>query len=148
VKLELRAAKRIRTNDPRVFSCEIPEAYLDTYRSILRKNPEKVKVVISAVHPHRSTGIGSQNHHFNGHVQQIAQHTGNTFEDVKLYVKRQAFSRGLPMLMRADGSIVLSLVDGQPLPMSETDMDSQQCGWCIEECHVLAGEMGIVLEEI
>lgn len=148
MKLELRAAKRIRTNDPHVFSCEIPEAYLDTYRSILKKSPDKVKVVISAVYPHRSTGIGSQNHCLNGFIQQIAQHTGNTFEDVKLYVKRQAFARGLPMLTRADGSIVLSLVDGQPLPMSETDMDSQQCGWCIDEANVLAGELGLVLEEV
>lgn len=147
MKLEIRQTKRIKTGKVDVFSCEIPIRYVEVYKSIIRANPDMVSVTIGPIRKHRSTGPNSANAHFNGHVQQIAMQTGNTFEDVKLYVKRQAFAQGLPFLRRADGSVVVSLVDGQPLPISESDMDGIQCGWCIDQCHILAGELGIALVE-
>lgn len=98
-------------------------------------------------HKPRTTGWRSQNKHFNGHVQQICEETGNDFGQLKVYVKRRAMSRGLPAMMNERGDIVYSLVDGEPLPMSEADMDTVQCGWCIDECHVLAAELGITLKE-
>ena len=147
MKLEIRQTKRIKTGSPDVFSCEIPARYVEVYKSIIRANPEQVSVTIGPAKKHRSTGPNSANAHFNGHVQQIAMQTRNTFEDVKLYVKRQAFAQGLPFLKRSDGSVVMSLSDGQPLPISESDMDNLQCGWCIDQCHILAADHGIVLVE-
>jgi hypothetical protein len=93
----------------------------------------------------RSTGEGSANHAFNGACQQIAESTGNDFPDVKLAAKRRAFRRGLPYLTRGNGDVVYSLADGEPLPMSEKDMSVEQCGWCIDEAVILAGELGINL---
>lgn len=95
----------------------------------------------------RSTGEKSANHHLNGHIGQISEETGNDFEDVKLYVKRKAMRRGLPAKTNNKGEIVYSLIDKEPLPMSEADMDVEQCGWCIDEAHQLADELGIRLRE-
>jgi len=147
MKLELPRVLRLKTGSAGIFSCEIPAKYSLLYKTILLKSPEHISVIIAPVKRHRSTGYKSANHHLNGHVQQICIETGNSFEDVKLYVKRQAFAQGLPFMTRLDGSPVLSLVDGQPLPISETDMDSIQCGWCIDAAHVLADDLGVVLEE-
>lgn len=145
--MKINKAKRIHTGSRSIFSCEIPKEYALAYEDIIKKSPDYICIELSAPKKKRTTGEHSQSHHLNGHVQQIAAHTGNTFEDVKLYAKRQAFSRGLPFLLRDDGSVVYSLSDGQPLPMSERDMNTIQCGWVIDELHILAGELGIVLME-
>lgn len=147
MKLTIHRAVRVRTGNRLRFECEIPPGYAELYEAILRKSPDRLDVTIATPSRPRTTGDKSQNHHLNGHCMQIAQATGNSFDDVKLYVKRAAFSLGLPMATRPDGTPVLSLNDGQPIPISESDMDVQQCGWCIECAHVLAGELGVVLVE-
>ena len=145
--LRLPSLQRIKTGTPTIISFEVPRAFAKELGELFTKSPEKMTVELSIPRKLRSTGYKSANHHLNGHVQQIALETGNDAGDVKLYVKRKAIARGLPLMQRPNGDIVYSLADGEPMPMSEADMDTLQCSWCIEEAHILAAEMGIVLRE-
>jgi hypothetical protein len=149
MKLELLNAKRVKTGDPALLSVEIPLSLRFEYRELLRKGQpvDRYNLVIQNPTRKRSTGPWSQNHHLNGHAMQIAQETGQNFDDVKLYAKRQAIARGLPLKLKPNGEIVYSIVDGQPVPISETEMDTLQCGWVIDEIHILAAELGIILRE-
>lgn len=85
----------------------------------------------------RSTGERSQNHHINGHIQQICVETGNDFEAVKMYVKKQAIRRGYPF----------ETFRGEVIPLSESKIDTVQAGYLIDEIHQLADELSIVLME-
>lgn len=146
-KLKLPSANRIKTGTDRIVSFEVPEFYLFDYRELVVCSPEKMDVELSKPSKPRTTGPGSQGNHFNGHIRQICGETGNEFEDVKLYIKRQAFRRGLRYKTNKKGEIVYSLNDGEPLPISEADMTIEECGWCIDEAHVLAFFLNIVLIE-
>ena len=86
----------------------------------------------------RTTGEKSQNHHLNGHVQQICIATGNTFDSVKRAVKMRAVDMGLPFTTLPNGDID---------PMSEADMSTDQCALAIEASHQIAAEWGILLIE-
>lgn len=94
----------------------------------------------------RTVGERSQNHFINGAIQQICEETGNDFYDVKMYVKRKAFRRGYPMKQDESGSIIYSLVDGQPIPESEAKISTVEAGYLIDEIIQLAAELGIVLK--
>jgi len=94
----------------------------------------------------RTTGWKSHGHAINGYCQQICEHTGEDFADVKLYAKRKAMRRGLPA-KEVDGKIVYSRNDGEPMPISEADMDTEQASWVIEELQIIADELGIELEK-
>lgn len=139
--------RRIATGSPAIISFEIPKDYQAEYAAMVIKKPEFWDVEIKPWRKKRSTGENSQNHRLNGHCMQIANETGNDFADVKMFVKRSAMKFGLPAKTKPDGSIVYSLTDGEPIPISEADMDTQQCAWCIECVNMLAGELGIVLRE-
>jgi len=142
--------KRVATGRPDLVSFNLPAEYLPEYAMMVKQASGKDdywRVTIEPWKTKRSTGERSQNHHFNGHVQQIAAETGNDLADVKLFVKRQAMKEGLPAKTRPDGSIVYSMTDGEPVPISEADMTSQHCYWCIEVCHLIAAEFGIKLRE-
>lgn len=149
MEIKVLGIQRIKTGSPRVVSLEIPAVREAEYRAlVLKAQPaDRFDLVLSTMRRKRSTGPWSQNHHLNGHCMQIANETGQDFEAVKLYVKRQAIARGLPLKTKPDGDIVYSIADGEPVPISEADMDTIQCGWCIDACHVLAAELGIVLRE-
>jgi len=116
--LRLPSLQRIKTGTPTIISFEVPRAYAKELGELFTKSPEKMTVELSIPRKLRSTGYKSANHHLNGHVQQIAQETGNDFADVKLYVKRKAFARGLPFATKPNGEIIYSLVDGEPIPIS------------------------------
>ena len=88
--------------------------------------------------PRRTTGEKSQNHHLNGHVQQIAMETGAGFDDIKSYIKREAVAMGYPFVTLANGDI---------LPKSEADSDTAECALLIESAHVVAADNGIILRE-
>ena len=149
MKLELPRIQRIKTGKRLVVSFEIPANREAEYAALILKGQpsDKYDVTISTLRKKRSTGWKSQNHRVNGHCMQIANETGQPFDDVKLFVKRQAIARGLPLMVRPNGDIVYSLSDGEPLPMSEADMDTVQCGYVIDEINILAGELGIILQE-
>ena len=96
------------------------------------------RITLKEIRPKRTTGEFSQNHHLNGHVQQIAEETGNDFTAIKQYIKQRAIGQGYPYT---------TLPDGKALPKSEADIDVIECGYAIDECHILAGELGINLRE-
>jgi len=147
MKLKLPNLKRIKTGTSQIVSFEVPRFYEAAYRELVKKSPDTLDVELSTHSKRRSTGPFSQSHHLNGHIQQICNDTGNDFDDVKLYVKRRAFKRGLPFATKPNGDILYSLADLEPLPISETQMTTEQCSWCIEETHELAAELGIRLIE-
>jgi hypothetical protein len=104
--------------------------------------PNKPYVVtIKRFRPPRSTGEGSQNHHINGHVQDIAKHTGASFDAVKMYCKFLAIDYGYPF------EIVLH--DKETLiPYSETRINTKDASFLIDAIHRLAAEEQIPLKEI
>lgn len=85
----------------------------------------------------RSTGPGSQSHHINGHIACIAQETGQDFDSIKLWCKREAIPRGYPF----------DSFRGVMIPWSETRIDKVQAGYLIDTIHQLADELNIVLQE-
>lgn len=93
----------------------------------------------------RTTGEYSQNHCLNGSIQQICEETGNDFSTVKTYVKQQAIKRGYPVKMKKGEYLVG--VDGNLIPISESDSTTVECGYLIEETKILASELGIILKE-
>ena len=85
----------------------------------------------------RTIGEGSQSAHINGHVQQIAQETGNEFADVKAAAKLRALKRGYPF----------RTIAGEIVPFSEAELNTEQAALLIEELHQIAAEMEINLVE-
>ena len=146
-KLKLPNAKRIDTGTLEITSFYIPRIYQPEYRELVRVSPEHLDLELAIHKKPRSTGRYSQGNHLNGHIQQICKWTSNEFEDVKLYIKRAAMKRGLRWMTRPNGEPVYSLVDMNLLPISEKEMTSEECGWCIEEAHILAAEYGVPLVE-
>ena len=117
---------------------EIPERSLALVKELLQKaSAGYLQVELRKPGKPRTTGPGSQSHHLNGHVQQIAVETGNDFDDVKDAAKRQALAMGYPF----------RTIAGQVLPYSETEIDIIQAGFLIESLHRIAAELGIVLRE-
>lgn len=91
----------------------------------------------------RSTGKNSQNSHLNGHIQQLAEDTGNSFDIVKAVVKDRAIDMGYPML---DGILQYDMM-GLKKGQSETDCDTIECNILIESVHILSAEYGCILKE-
>ncbi|MBW2037427.1 MAG: hypothetical protein JRI41_08115 [Deltaproteobacteria bacterium] len=85
----------------------------------------------------RTTGWKSQNHHINGHVQQICIETGQDFETVKAMVKIRAIDAGYPFDVYRNFTI----------PKSEAFCNTQEAAMLIEAAHVIAAELGIILKE-
>ena len=104
-----------------------------------------VTVRVSNVHRPRSVGEGSQNHHLNGHIQQISIETGNPFDVVKMEVKVRAIGMGYPML--TDDGKTKEDIFGRPMGISESDASVEECALLIEAAHMLASELSIILEE-
>ena len=132
----------------RVFPARSFKLHWEEMKAVMREIDDQKKnlhVLIEPEKKKRSTGYKSQNHHLNGHIQQIAMCTGQPFDDIKKYIKQQAISRGYPMLMRF-GQPVVDLW-GNVQGISESDSTSEQCGLLIEEAHQLASELGIILQE-
>lgn len=94
----------------------------------------------------RTTGRLSQNHAINGYIQQIASETGNDFQDIKNYCKKKAIRRGYPMKRNDGGEIIVSLVDGEPIPESESNISTIEAGYLLDEIIQLAAELEIRLE--
>ena len=115
-----------------------PEAELLLRRAFM-KNGGDVTISIENVKRPRTTGFRSQNHCINGYIQQICEETGNDFADVKMYCKQRAIRRGYPVTDK------ISLVTGDPIPASESEISVEQAGYLIEEIEQLAAELGIML---
>ena len=92
----------------------------------------KVYVVIAKLlSKPRTTGWKSQNHHINGHCQQIAMGTGCSFSAVKERMKELAIDRGYP---------IETLPDGAVKARSEADVDTVAAAALIDTIHQFADE--------
>ena len=86
----------------------------------------------------RTTGPESQNHHLNGHIMQICNETYNDYESVKTAIKMLAVeSMGYPY----------KTIAGKIVPQRESECSTDECAKLIEAAHVLAADLGIVLQE-
>ena len=102
------------------------------------KNNGYVLVTLQPPKRPRTTGADSQNHHLNGHIMQICAETGNDYDAVKDAVKMLAVeSMGYPY----------KTIGGQIVPQRERDCSTDECALLIEAAHVLAADLGIILQE-
>ena len=86
----------------------------------------------------RTTGKGSQNHHLNGHIMQICNETQNSYNAVKDEIKRIATEElGYPY----------EEINGHIHPIGESESSTDECALLIEAAHVLATDLGIILQE-
>jgi hypothetical protein len=131
--------QRQRTGTRESIAFRLPASLVDVWADLIRKNPsDRFLVKITRARNPRSTGDKSQNHHINGHVQQIAQETGNDYEDVKNEAKMLAIKYGYPFD---------TLPNGWTVPKSEADLDTVQAGYLIEALHEIAAFANITLRE-
>lgn len=139
------------------FALKLPESVRGLSQEILKYCFDKrggfVSFSLSAPKRPRSTGKGSQSHHFNGHVQQVATETGQPFESVKMFIKHEAITRGYPMLSLKDdegdytGVPLLDLY-GNTQGISEADATVEEAILLIDEIHQFAAEYSIILVEV
>ena len=124
---------RILNTDP--LTIEYPAGY----KQELEKLAQKDSLIVKIAPPRklRTTGERSQNHHLNGHIQQICIETGNDFAAVKAVIKQMAVSMGYPF----------RTFRGMVIPYSEAEASVQECAILIEAVHRLAAELGINLKE-
>lgn len=86
----------------------------------------------------RTTGPQSQNHHLNGHIMQIVNETNNSYEVVKYCVKMIAVEQmGYPS----------QTIAGHIIPQPEAEASTDECALLIEAAHILAADIGIILQE-
>ena len=102
------------------------------------KHNDYVLVTVQPPKAHRTTGEHSQNHHLNGHIMQICNCTGSSYSAVKDEVKRIAVENmGFPY----------EIVNGHIHPQGESESSIEDCAKLIEAVHVLAADLGIILQE-
>lgn len=118
----------------------LPSDYIYMADCFAAKVKDTVRADLYLPHNPRSTGWKSQNHHINGHCQQIAIETGASFDAVKYFMKREAIGRGWP---------VDTLPNGEAIPASEGDprISSYHAYILIEIIHQFAAEWMIALIE-
>ena len=102
------------------------------------KHNDYVLVTLQPPKRPRTTGKNSQNHHLNGHIMQICNETGNSYDAIKYCVK---------MLAVEEMGYPYELVDGHICPQSEADSSTEECAKLIEAAHVWAAHHGIILQE-
>lgn len=102
------------------------------------KNNDYVLLTLQPPKRPRTTGKDSQNHHLNGHIMQICQETGNTYDAIKYCVK---------MLAVEEMGYPYELIDGHIWPKPESESSTDECALLIEAAHVWAAHHGIILQE-
>ena len=102
------------------------------------KNNDYVLVTMQPPKRPRTTGEHSQNHHLNGHIMQICNKTKNSYNAVKNEIKRIATEEmGYPY----------EEINGHIHPIGESESSTDECAKLIEAAHVLAADLGIILQE-
>lgn len=102
------------------------------------KNNDYVLVTLEPPKRPRTTGANSQNHHLNGHIMQICNETGNSYDAIKYCVK---------MLAVEEMGYPYEMVGSHIFPQSEADCSTDDCAKLIEAAHVWAAHHGIILQE-
>lgn len=102
------------------------------------KNNGYVLVTLQPPKRPRTTGEHSQNRHLNSHIMQICNETGNDFDSVKDAVKMLAVENmGYPY----------KTIAGRIVPQRERECSTTECALLIEAAHILAADLGIILQE-
>ena len=139
MNLLIPGARRLKTGSPSRICFAVDPCYEQALRMLFsRAQDDRIRLELSLPRIPRSTGDRSQNHHINGHIQHIAQDTGNDFGAVKMYLKHQALTGGYPFT---------TLPSGEPLPKSESEISVQEATILIDVIHRFAAEWGIILNE-
>lgn len=150
-KITIPAAERVKVGISDVIAFRMPEAIkpavVQLVKSVERLSANQYTITIDKPRRRRTTGRRSQNARINGHIQVIAAATGNDFDDVKMYVKQRAVSMGYPMLLDEDGNVVVSMLNGSPLGQSESDCSVEEAKILIEQIHLLAASIPVILPE-
>ncbi len=98
-----------------------------------------MQIEICPPYKKRTTDAGGQNRHIWGHIQQIANETGNDVDDIEDYIKQRALKRGYPYH--------INQLNGEMKPSSMKTINTVEAGYLIEELHQLAAELEINLYE-
>lgn len=98
-----------------------------------------MKLEMSPPYKPRTTQVGGQNRHIWGHMQQIAEETGNDISDVEDYIKQRATRRGYP--------VHENTLNGEIKADSMKGINTVEANYLIDELHLLASELNIVLDE-
>ena len=107
-------------------------------RKCREKHNDYVLVTIQPPRKPRTTGKNSQNHHLNGHIMQICGETCNSYDVIKYCVKMIAVEQmGYPY----------KTIAGHIVPQPESESSTDECALLIEAAHVLAADLGIILQE-
>ena len=107
-------------------------------RKCRNKHGYYVLVTMQPPRKPRTTGAHSQNHHLNGHIMQICNETGNSYDAVKNEIKRIAVENmGYPY----------EEINGHIHPQGESECSTDECAKLIEAAHVLAADLCIILQE-
>lgn len=102
------------------------------------KNNGYVLVTLQPPKRPRTTGEHSQNHHLNGHIMQICNKTGNSYDVIKYCVKMIAVEQmGYPY----------KTIAGHIVPQPESESSTDECALLIEAAHILAAQLSIILQE-
>ena len=102
------------------------------------KNNGYVLVTLQPPKRPRTTGKESQNAHLNGHVMQICNETGNDYDSVKDAVK---------MIAVENLAYPYKTIGGKIVPQRERECSVEDCAKLIEAAHILAADLGIILQE-
>ena len=137
--MKLSRVHRVKTGDRGLVTFLLPDYAREHYAEMIRKGqPDDVyDVTIERPRLRRTTGPGSQNHHLNGHIQQIANEIGDNFDSVKLAIKFEARSLNYP------GKDVA----GHWIPQSEKECNTEECAILIDTTHRIAAFLGVILDE-
>lgn len=122
-------------------------AIVENFCKKIAANSYYARVELKKPYARRTTGEKSQNHAINGFVQQICKYTGDNFDDIKMYAKRQAIKRGYPIQKDENGDDLYSAVTGKVIPESEANIDTIQAGYLIDELKDIAAFLNIRLKE-
>jgi hypothetical protein len=148
--LSFPAVERVRVGKHGVVAFRVPADAVHEVAGYFyyqeKDRPPFYTVKIDKPRKPRSTGEKSQNHHINGHCQQIAQHTGNDFETVKEFAKCMAVSMGYPFMEDSHGTAVRNIW-GKTRGISEADCSTEDAAILIEAIHRLAAELDVELME-
>jgi hypothetical protein len=140
--VEILRAQRIKTGSHLLVTFQVDGYYrpflAKLFRAGSQKTDDRYTLKIDLPRRPRTTGEGSQSHHINGHVQQIAMETGASFQAVKEYAKAEAVSEGWGFT---------TLPNGDVLANSESTATVEQASVLIEVLHRLAAEWSIHLVE-
>ena len=117
---------------------ELQEAIRKVLRTCRDKNNDYVSVTLARPYRPRTTGPESQNHHLNAHIMDLCKETGNDYDTIKYCVKMIAVEQmGYPF----------QTISGHVVPKRERDCSTEECAKLIEASHVLAAQLGIILNE-